>query len=142
MQKLDYKTETIDSKENYSLILTENIIFYNKNKTIHYISFIKIISSYGVITLHINDFWNFNNSKRKYWIIENMYETLFYYSVPFFVLCIGATLLDFKQRYGLFEYNKRRFVFLSLFLLKIQIKLGSTHIFFFFYLSHNHSFLM
>ena len=42
--------------------------------------------------------------------ILNMYETIFYYSVPFFVLCIGATLLDFKQRYGLFEYNKRRFV--------------------------------
>ena len=47
---------------------------------------------------------------KKKWIKANFFETFFYYSVPFFVLCIGATLLDFNERYGLFEYNKRRII--------------------------------
>ena len=51
---------------------------------------------------------SFNQKKEKKCIIENIYETAFYYSVPFFVLCIGVTLLDFNERYGLLEYNKKR----------------------------------
>ena len=82
----------------------------NKQKIIDYIFFAKIISSYGVIVLHLNHFWKFNQKKEKNWIIENIYETTFYYSVPFFVLCIGATLLDFNERYGLLEYNKKRII--------------------------------
>ena len=84
--------------------------FSNKQKIIDYIFFAKIISSYGVIALHLNKFWIFSQKKEKKWIIENIYETAFYYSVPFFVLCIGATLLDFNERYGLLEYNKKRII--------------------------------
>ena len=58
----------------------------------------------------INHFLSFNQKKEKKCIIENIYETAFYYSVPFFVLCIGVTLLDFNERYGLLEYNKKRIV--------------------------------
>jgi len=92
------------------LILKEEILHYNKQKILDYISFAKIISSYGVIVLHLNHFWIFDKEKKKLWIIKNLYETIFYYSVPFFVLCIGATLLDFNERYGLLEYNKKRFI--------------------------------
>ena len=34
-----------------------------KLTTIEYISFAKIISSYGVIILHINGFWTFQSNK-------------------------------------------------------------------------------
>lgn len=81
-----------------------------KQKILDYISFSKILASYGVIVLHINNFWKCNFKNKKKWIIANLYESLFYYSVPFFVLCIGATLLNFNDRYGLIEYNKKRFI--------------------------------
>ena len=93
-----------------TLIKKEELLSKNKKEIFDYIFFSKIISSYGVIALHLNKFWIFSLDKKKTWFIENIYETLFYYSVPFFVLCIGATLLNFKERYGLFEYNKKRFI--------------------------------
>lgn len=88
----------------------------NKNHTIDYISVAKILASYGVIALHINGFWRTKTKDTKIFRIVNFYECLFYYSVPVFVLCIGATLLDFNKRYNLYEYNKKRFlkVFLPL----------------------------
>ena len=94
-------------------ILSLKVKSYNDDKInlINYISFAKMISSFGVVTLHINGgFWSYNISKKKKWIVQNLYETLFYYSVPFFVLCIGATLLNFRERYGLYEYNKKRII--------------------------------
>ena len=101
----------INIEENNSLVLNKKLMLHNKQKILDYISFAKIISSYGVISLHLNNnFFVFNQIKKKRWIIENIYETFFYYSVPFFVLCIGATLLDFNERYGILVYNKRRFV--------------------------------
>ena len=81
-----------------------------KQKILDYISLVKILASYGVIVLHINNFWSINIKNKRKWIIANLYESLFYYSVPFFVLCIGATLLNFNERYGLIEYNKKRMI--------------------------------
>ena len=81
-----------------------------KLTTIEYISFAKIISSYGVIILHINGFWRFQSNSIKLFRILNFYETFFYYSVPVFVLCIGATLLNFPEKYSLTNYNKKRFI--------------------------------
>lgn len=96
--------------KNITLILNEKTKFNYQQRTFDYISLAKIISSYGVIALHLNNYRIFRADKKKVWIIENMYETFFYFSVPFFVLCIGATLLNFNERYGLLEYNKRRFI--------------------------------
>ena len=78
-------------------------------KLFDYISFAKIISAYAVIILHTNkdSFENFKNCKS--WTLINCIEQVFYFGVPFFVLCIGATLLDFNEKYGLLEYYKRRF---------------------------------
>ena len=80
-----------------------------KYQLLDYISFTKIISAYAVIILHTNKdaFENFNKSKK--WMFTNFIEQFFYFGVPFFVLCIGATLLDFNEKYGLIEYYKRRF---------------------------------
>lgn len=97
-------------------ILSLKVKSYNDDKInlINYISFAKMISSFGVVTLHIKGgFWFYNISKKKKCIVQNLYETLFYYSVPFFVLCIGATLLNFRERYGLYEYNKKRIIILK-----------------------------
>ena len=104
------KNVVINDEKKIYLILKDEILFHNKQKILDYISFAKIISSYGVIVLHLNHFWIFDKEKKNIWIIKNIYETIFYYSVPIFVLCIGATLLDFNERYGLLEYNKKRFV--------------------------------
>ena len=109
---MDVKGNKIEEKNNLIWIKKTN----NNRNILDYISFAKIISSFGVISLHINGFWDCSPLNRKKWIIKNIYETVFYYSVPIFVLCIGATLIDFKERYGLLEYNKKR-------LLKVVIPL-------------------
>ena len=66
--------------------------------------------------MHINGFWRNKSKDIKHFLILNFYESFFYYSVPVFALSIGATLLNFNEKYGLFEYNKKRFfkVFLPL----------------------------
>ena len=96
--------------EKKKLITQENTSKDNINNTIDYISFSKIIACYGVISLHLNQFWSINLNNKNKWMISNIYESLFYYSVPFFVLCIGATLLNFNERYDLLEYNKKRLI--------------------------------
>ena len=82
----------------------------NKNKILDYISLVKIIACFSVIVLHTNHkFWTFRYSfYKEYWISANLIESIFYFAVPFFVLCIGATLLDFNEKYGFKIYFKRR----------------------------------
>lgn len=75
------------------------------------ISVTKIIACYSVVILHCNGiiFWNFNYSSYKdSWISSLYIESIFYFAVPLFALSIGATLLDFNERYGLIIYYKRR----------------------------------
>ena len=82
-----------------------------QNKILDYISLIKIIASLSVVILHTNgrEFWRFNyDNYRQYWLSANFLECFFYFAVPFFILCIGATLLDFNEKYGLIIYFKRR----------------------------------
>lgn len=78
-------------------------------KIIDYISFVKIISAYAVIILHTNPFYGDNFKNKTKWIFINFIEQFFIFGVPMFVLCVGATLLDFNEKYGLVEYYKRRF---------------------------------
>ena len=104
------KINNLTKNDEFNYLIVKKNISNSKIQVLTYISFIKIISSYGVIALHINDFWNFRYSNQKVWLISNFYQSLFYFSVPLFALCIGPTLLDFNERYGLFEYNKKRFI--------------------------------
>ena len=58
-------------------ILSLKVKSYNDDKInlINYISFAKMISSFGVVTLHINGgFWSYNISKKKKWIVQNLYD--------------------------------------------------------------------
>lgn len=104
----NYQKEEKDEKDKFNselkIIQKQNIL-----EPIVYISFAKIISSYGVIILHLNGFWRNKSNDIKNFLILNFYESLFYYSVPVFVLNIGATLLNFNEKYGLIDYNKKRF---------------------------------
>jgi surface polysaccharide O-acyltransferase-like enzyme len=99
--------------------IPKNLVKYNKvitinnryqNKIIDYISLIKIIACLSVIILHTNsEFWHFSyNNYKQYWKSANLLECIFYFAVPFFILSIGATLMDFNEKYGLIIYFKRR----------------------------------
>ena len=82
----------------------------HQNSIIDYISLIKIIACLSVIILHTNEkFWKFRyDNYNQYWISANLLECIFYFAVPFFILSIGATLMDFNEKYGLKNYFKRR----------------------------------
>ena len=95
------KNENINSKK-------QKLKF--RSKLLENISFAKIIAVFSVVILHTNGaFWNFKyNLYKTYWLSANRIESIFYFAVPIFVLCIGATLLDFNEKYGLIKYFYRR----------------------------------
>ena len=107
-----------NNKEKYNRLFLINVNkdkFLNNKininiKQIDYISVSKILASFSVVILHTNSqFWNFNiNNYKNYWISANLIESIFNFAVPTFALCIGATLLDFNDRYGLIKYYKNR----------------------------------
>ena len=87
------------SKYNYNMELKKNIFILD------YIFLVKIISAFLVILKHTNrNYSNFN----KYWISTNIMASFCMCAVPLFSLCIGATLLNFNERYNIIEYWKRR----------------------------------
>ena len=93
-------------KENSNLI---NIVKIKKKSItiFDYISLIKIMSSCLVILKHTNEnYWVYN----EYWISTNIMCSFCMCAVPLFSLCIGATLLNFNERYGIKEYWKRRII--------------------------------
>lgn len=96
------------NKDNLSIRKNET----NEKKQIEYISVSKILASFSVVILHTNGvFWDFDyNNYKTYWISANLIESIFYFAVPLFILCIGATLLDFNERYGLIKYYKKRII--------------------------------
>lgn len=122
MKKSSYliflKDENLDlNKISGEILKTKMPKQKSKDSTIilNYIFLSKILSAYGVVILHTNGngvFWHFkyHYEKYKYYLISsNLIECIFYYSVPFFVLCIGATLLDFNEKYGLKKKNQKSY---------------------------------
>lgn len=97
-------------------------------KIIDYISIAKIISVFSVVILHTNSFWSFHyyNYKKENWITANIIECIFYFAVPVFILCIGATLLDFNEKYELKVYYNKRII-------KVVIPLISWNIILYFF---------
>lgn len=125
---------TKNKNNKFKFVKTESILKYNNNsgnKLLEYISIAKILASFSVVILHTNGaFWQFNyNNYKTYWISANLIESIFYFAVPFFVLCIGATLLDFNERYGLKKYYYRR-------VLKVVIPLIFWNILLYFFRVH------
>lgn len=109
--------ETNENKNKYQNNLAQN------NNLLNYISLIKIISATFVVMMHTNqNYYIFNI----YWISTNIMTSFAYCAVPLFSLCIGATLLNFNEKYGLKEYFKRRFK-------KIIIPIIGWNIIYYFY---------
>ena len=100
------KIEFLAYNKNFCLIKSEEKLkSYKKINIYTYISFIKIISSFLVILKHTNrNYWIFN----QYWISTNIICSFCMCAVPLFSLCIGATLLDFNDKYNIKEFWKRR----------------------------------
>jgi peptidoglycan/LPS O-acetylase OafA/YrhL len=106
-------------KNNILIISPSN----KKNILLDYISLIKIIASIFVIIMHTNaNYYTFNN----YWISTNIMTSIAYCAVPLFSLCIGATLLNYNEKYNIKEYYKRRFK-------KIVIPIVGWNIIYYFY---------
>ena len=110
------KNKNINSKKHkVKSLKTKKLLINNNNnksgtKLLEYISFAKIIAVFSVVILHTNSaFWKFKyNSYKTYWLSANRIHCIFYFAVPIFVLCIGATLLDFNEKYGLLKYFYKR----------------------------------
>ena len=107
---------SLNSKKEKELILDiDKLPLFNqkqppKSIILEYISVAKILAVFSVVILHTNGaFWRFNyKNYKEYWISSNIIESIFYFGVPFFVLCIGATLLDFNEKYGIKKYYYKR----------------------------------
>lgn len=112
----------------YNEIRPDNNIIKPVYKLLDYISLAKIFAVFAVVILHTNGkFWKFKyDFYKNYWISANIIECVFYFAVPVFVLCIGATLLDFNEKYGLIKYYKRR-------IFKVIIPLLSWNVILYFY---------
>ena len=124
--KLSFQTK---NKKKPMIKKTKKYNFQNQKITLlDYIAIAKIISSFSVVILHTNNkFWYFDYKiYKQYWISANVIESIFYFAVPVFILCVGATLLDFNEKYGLKEYYYKRFV-------KVVLPLISWNIILYFY---------
>ncbi len=72
------------------------------------LTFIQVISSIAVVTLHTNGcFWEFSSTER-YWLTANIIECLFYFAVPVFFMITGITLIDYQNRYSTKIYFEKR----------------------------------
>lgn len=93
-------SKSLESKlENY------NELRINEHKILDYISLVKILSSFLVILKHTNRHYLVFSD---YWVSTNIMCAICMCAVPLFSLSIGATLLNFNKRYGIYEYWKRR----------------------------------
>ena len=110
-ENVNEKKININNNENKELIDNPikkiNIeLNIKKSSLLVYISLVKIVSAFLVILKHTNRFyWDFNDC----WSSNNILSSFCMCAVPLFSLCIGATLLNFNERYDIKEYWKRRF---------------------------------
>lgn len=78
-----------------------------KNNFVLYFSILNIMSCIGVVMLHANGiFWS--HPTGRLWITSNIIETVMYFPVPIFFMLSGATLMDYRKRYGTMEFFRRR----------------------------------
>ena len=111
------KKENMNQLINVGSLKTKQISI----KRLDYISLVKILSACFVILKHTNNsYWFY----KEYSISINIICSLCMCAVPLFALCIGATLLNFNEKYGILEYWKRR-------ILKIIIPIIGWNVFYY-----------
>lgn len=75
---------------------------------VFYFDFLNIFACISVISLHCNGYTH-SYSHNAAWYQALVIETLFYSAVPIFFMLSGATLFNFRSRYSLKEFYKKRF---------------------------------
>lgn len=103
---IEKQNATNEVKQETSQLSYINVIPNKKNSTL-YITYLNILSCFAVVALHANGtFWSF--SKSLTWISANFLECLFYFAVPIFFMCSGATLLNYRERYSTKQFFVKR----------------------------------
>ena len=105
---MEINDEILRAENKFSIInIEDNKTNKNSIKILDYISLVKLVSSCLVILKHTNRNYLVYN---EYWVSTNIICSFCMCAVPLFALCIGATLLNFNERYGIIEYWKRRII--------------------------------
>ena len=80
-----------------------------ESKRIEFIDYLNIFCCLSVIALHCNGcFWNF--SYERYWITSVFIECIFYFAVPVFFMISGVNLIDYRDKYDIKMFLKKRLV--------------------------------
>lgn len=75
---------------------------------IFYIDILNIFACISVIALHCNGYTH-TYAHDNAWHQALVFETIFYQAVPIFFMLSGATLFNFKSRYSVKKFYKKRF---------------------------------
>lgn len=74
---------------------------------VRYVDVLRVVSCLAVVTLHMNIiFWS--RPQGRLWVSSNLLECLCYFAVPVFLMLSGLTLMDFRNRYGVAVYARKR----------------------------------
>lgn len=77
-------------------------------KRIVYIDILNIAACIAVIFLHMNGFAH-HYAPNSLWKSSLVFECIFYWAVPIFLMISGANLLDYRKRYDTKTFFKKRF---------------------------------
>ena len=79
----------------------------NNKKYILYFDLLNIFACFAVVALHVNGAVH-TFAKTRNWVSCMFIEALFYFAVPVFFMLTGATLINYRKRYGTGTFFKKR----------------------------------
>lgn len=79
----------------------------NNKKYILYFDLLNIFACFAVVALHVNGAVH-TFAKTRNWVSCMFIEALFYFAVPVFFMLTGATLMNYRKRYGTGTFFKKR----------------------------------
>ena len=80
-----------------------------QSERIGYYDLLNVVSCLGVVALHCNGYVH-TYALDSAWHQALVFEVLFYFSVPVFVMLSGATLMSYRERYRTKKFFRKRFV--------------------------------
>lgn len=78
-----------------------------KKNYILYFDLLNIFACFAVVALHVNGVVH-TFAKTRNWVSCMFIEALFYFAVPVFFMLTGATLINYRKRYGTGTFFKKR----------------------------------
>lgn len=78
-----------------------------REQRVAYYDWLNVAACFAVVVLHINSaFWSYAADAR--WLENLLIESIFYPAVAIFLMLSGATLIDYRKRYGTRVYVAKR----------------------------------